>query len=130
MAEHVAQDFNSLRAVSHVPKFDSTNHREWNYEIHLCFQAMEVDCVVLGTELCPAEERNEENLLLNEAAIRQWTRKDVLARNCIMATITKEMKENLYICVNATQMWKKAEPTVSTANRRASTPTLAELLRL
>ncbi|KAK4017127.1 hypothetical protein OUZ56_032080 [Daphnia magna] len=55
MAEHVAQDFNSLRAVSHVPKFDSTNHREWNYEIHLCFQAMEVDCVVLGTELCPAE---------------------------------------------------------------------------
>ncbi|EFX80090.1 hypothetical protein DAPPUDRAFT_318972 [Daphnia pulex] len=55
MAEHVAQDFNSLRAVSHVPKFDGTNHREWNYEIHLCFQAMEIDCVVLGTELCPVE---------------------------------------------------------------------------
>ena len=64
MAEHVAQDFNSLRAVSHVPKFDGTNHREWNYEIHLCFQAMEVDSVVLGTELCPAEVTNF-NLSLN-----------------------------------------------------------------
>ncbi|KAI9549299.1 hypothetical protein GHT06_007414 [Daphnia sinensis] len=54
MAEHAAPD-NSMRAVSHVPKFDGTNHREWNYEIDLCFQNLDIADVVLGLELCPDE---------------------------------------------------------------------------
>jgi nitroreductase len=54
MAEHAVPD-NSMRAVSHVPKFDGTNHREWNYEIDLCFQNLDIADVVLGLELCPDE---------------------------------------------------------------------------
>ena len=54
MADQAAQD-NSLRSISHVPKFDGTNHREWNYEIDLCFQNLDIAEVVLGTELCPNE---------------------------------------------------------------------------
>jgi hypothetical protein len=44
-----------MRAVAHVPKFDGTNHREWNYQLHLSFQGMEIDQVVTGTEVLPEE---------------------------------------------------------------------------
>lgn len=55
MAEHAANDIGSMRAVAHEPKFDGTNHREWNYQLHLSFQGMEIDQVVTGTELVPEE---------------------------------------------------------------------------
>ncbi|EFX65098.1 hypothetical protein DAPPUDRAFT_117556 [Daphnia pulex] len=54
MAEHAVPD-NSMRAVSHIPKFDGTDHREWNYEIDLCFQNLDIADVMLGLELCPDE---------------------------------------------------------------------------
>ncbi|KZS05277.1 TE: Gypsy retrotransposon integrase 1-like protein [Daphnia magna] len=55
MADHALQvpTYSSLRAVSHVPKFDRMNHHEWNSEIDLCFQILDIADVVLGTELCP-----------------------------------------------------------------------------
>ena len=88
MAEHVAQDFNSFRAVSHVPKFDGTNHREWNYEIHLCFQAMEVDSVVLGTELCPAEVTNFNlHSTIRTERVEKSALWYMLSVNCLMVTI-------------------------------------------
>lgn len=55
MAEHNTHDIGSMRAVAHVPKFDGTNHREWNYQLHLSFQGMEIDEVVTGAELLPEE---------------------------------------------------------------------------
>ena len=61
MAEHAVPD-NSMRAVSHVPKFDGTNHREWNYEIDLCFQNLDIADVVLGLELCPDEVNSHRNI--------------------------------------------------------------------
>ena len=57
MEDHVAPDY-SFRAfpqLSHVPKFDGSNHREWNYELDLCFQNLEIAGIVLGQELCPIE---------------------------------------------------------------------------
>jgi hypothetical protein len=33
MAENEIQDNQPLRAIAHLPKFDGTNHREWNFEI-------------------------------------------------------------------------------------------------
>ena len=62
MAEHVAPD-NSMRAVSHIPKFDGSNHREWNYEIDLCFQNLEIAEVVLGQEVCSTEVKQSRELL-------------------------------------------------------------------
>lgn len=53
------------------------------------------------------QEFNDDGQLVNDAAIRQWNRKDVLARNCIMATTSKDMKENLYTCTTSAQMWTK-----------------------
>ena len=35
MAENEIQDNQPLRAIAHLPKFDGTNHREWNFEIDL-----------------------------------------------------------------------------------------------
>ncbi|KZR98479.1 Uncharacterized protein APZ42_006087 [Daphnia magna] len=55
MAEHNTHDIGSMRAVAHVPKFDGTNHREWNYQLHLSFQGTEIDEVVTGAELLPEE---------------------------------------------------------------------------
>ncbi|EFX69443.1 hypothetical protein DAPPUDRAFT_258523 [Daphnia pulex] len=70
MAEHAVPD-NSMRAVSHVPKFDGTNHREWNYEIDLCFQNLDIADVVLGLELCPDEDYDDDGDIANETEIRQ-----------------------------------------------------------
>lgn len=63
MAEHAVPD-NSMRAVSHVPKFDGTNHREWNYEIDLCFQNLDIADVVLGLELCPDEVNSHRYIFI------------------------------------------------------------------
>ena len=54
MAEHAVQE-NSLWTISNVPKFDGTNHREWNYEIDLRFQNLDIAQVVSGLKGCPAE---------------------------------------------------------------------------
>ncbi|KAK4013376.1 hypothetical protein OUZ56_025874 [Daphnia magna] len=104
MAEHEIQDNQPLRAVAHLPKFDGSNHREWNFEIDLVFQHHELKDLVSGTELRPEElrlretlsaltlctshfitERNEAGELLNDAAIRLWTRKNITALNFIFA---------------------------------------------
>jgi hypothetical protein len=31
---------NHLRDVGHVPKFDGSNYREWNYELRMMFQQL------------------------------------------------------------------------------------------
>ncbi|EFX69600.1 hypothetical protein DAPPUDRAFT_113528 [Daphnia pulex] len=108
MAEHEIQDNQPLRAVAHLPKFDGSNHREWNFEIDLVFQYHELKDLVSGTELRPEEERNEAGELQNDAAIRLWTRKNITALNFIFASITKKIKENLYTPgLNAAQIWTK-----------------------
>jgi hypothetical protein len=54
------------------------------------------------------QDYDDDGDITNEMEIRQWKKKDVLARNCIMATITREMKQNLYTPgLNAAQMWTK-----------------------
>lgn len=58
MAEHVVQD-NSMRTVQHVPKFDGTNYREWNYEMDLAFQQLDIIQVVSGALTCPEEVTND-----------------------------------------------------------------------
>ncbi|KAI9558378.1 hypothetical protein GHT06_015151 [Daphnia sinensis] len=50
MAENEIQDNQPLRAIAHLPKFDGTNHREWNFEIDLVFQHHDLKDVVLGNE--------------------------------------------------------------------------------
>ncbi|EFX61387.1 hypothetical protein DAPPUDRAFT_122089, partial [Daphnia pulex] len=53
-------------------------------------------------------DRNEAGELLNDAAIRLWTRKNITAINFIFASITRKMKENLYTPgLNAAQIWAK-----------------------
>ncbi len=73
MAEHVANDIGSMRAVAHVPKFDGTNHREWNYQLILSFQGMEIDEVVTGTEVLPDEviQLTQSNLLLSNLSFER-----------------------------------------------------------
>ncbi|EFX76584.1 hypothetical protein DAPPUDRAFT_248686 [Daphnia pulex] len=55
MAENDVQDNQPLRAIAHLPKFDGTNHREWNFEIDLVFQHHDLKDVVLGNEVLPEE---------------------------------------------------------------------------
>ncbi|EFX61683.1 hypothetical protein DAPPUDRAFT_338459, partial [Daphnia pulex] len=55
MAENEVQDNQPLRAIAHLPKFDGTNHREWNFEIDLVFQHHDLKDVVLGNEVFPEE---------------------------------------------------------------------------
>ena len=55
MAENEIQDNQPLRAISHLPKFDGTNHREWNFEIDLVFQHHDLKELVLGSEVLPEE---------------------------------------------------------------------------
>ena len=64
MEDHVAPDysFRALPQLSHVPKFDGSNHREWNYELDLCFQNLEIAGIVLGQELCPIEVKQSREL--------------------------------------------------------------------
>lgn len=57
MTDHAAQD-NSMRTVQHVPKFDGTNYREWNYEMDLAFQQLDINQVVSGVLTCPEEVTN------------------------------------------------------------------------
>ncbi|KZS03947.1 Uncharacterized protein APZ42_033208 [Daphnia magna] len=55
MDENEIQDNQPLRAIAHLPKFDGTNHREWNFEIDLVFQHHDLKDVVLGNEVLPEE---------------------------------------------------------------------------
>lgn len=73
MAEHVANDIGSMRAVAHVPKFDGTNHMEWNYQLILSFQGMEIDGVVTGTEVLPVEviQFSQPNLMLSNLSFER-----------------------------------------------------------
>ena len=43
-------------------------------------------------------EEDEDGIafIANQAEIRLWERKEILAKNCIFSTIGKEMKQNLY----------------------------------
>ncbi len=62
-----------MRAVAHVPKFDGTNHREWNYQLILSFQGMEIDGVVTGTEVLPVEviQLTQPNLMLSNLSFER-----------------------------------------------------------
>ena len=72
MEDHVAPDY-SFRAfpqLSHVPKFDGSNHREWNYELDLCFQNLEIAGIVLGQELCPIEVKQSREFFFYSLSCR------------------------------------------------------------
>lgn len=38
----MANNDNHLRDVAHVPKFDGTNFREWNFELSMMFQQLDL----------------------------------------------------------------------------------------
>lgn len=44
-----------LRAISHLPKFDRTNVREWKFEMDLALNQYDLKEIVAGTSLRPAE---------------------------------------------------------------------------
>ena len=53
------------------------------------------------------QRTNGEGQVTNTAEIEAWNLKDVTSRNYIFATLTKPMKESLYSCGTAADMWTK-----------------------
>lgn len=48
-------------------------------------------------------------VVTNRKEIDAWNLKDVTARNYIFATLAKPMKENLYSCTTAAEMWTRLD---------------------
>ena len=54
------------------------------------------------------DQQDDEVVLVNGDEIRAWQKKEIFAKNCIFATITKEMKQHLYTPgLTSAQMWNK-----------------------
>ncbi|EFX64048.1 hypothetical protein DAPPUDRAFT_267148, partial [Daphnia pulex] len=107
MASNVSE--NHLKDVSHVPKFDGSNFREWSYELRMILQQLGFLSIMEARvgHTFPTERTNDEGQVTNTAEIEAWNLKDVTSRNYIFATLTKPMKESLYSCNTAADMWTK-----------------------
>ena len=95
----------SFREVSHIAKFNGRNFALWKFGCWLLLEQHNLVQIVNGDELFPAEDINAEGEIVNEEEMAEWTRRDILARNYLVATIETEQQRSLVNCTNANQMW-------------------------
>lgn len=94
MAEHEIQDNQPFRAVAHLPKFDGSNHREWNFEIDLVFQHHELKDLVSGTELRPEEVKHFKFFACMLGVFFAWTALPIWLITCITTENKKPDAKN------------------------------------
>ncbi|XP_046462670.1 uncharacterized protein LOC124208838 [Daphnia pulex] len=95
----------SFREVSHIAKFNGNNFSLWKFGCWLLLEQHNLVGIVNGDELYPAENINPEGEIVNEQQMEDWIRRDILARNYLVATIETQQQRSLVNCTNAREMW-------------------------
>ncbi|XP_046452751.1 uncharacterized protein LOC124200525 [Daphnia pulex] len=95
------------REISHAVKFNGKNFPLWKFGCWLKLEQHNLVQIVNGTEQIPEQDFNEDGEVVNFEAIKDWARRDILARNYLIATIEHQQQRTLINCHTAHEMWTR-----------------------
>ena len=97
----------TARDLTQVPRLDGTNFSLWKIRVNIIFEKQELLDVVLGNDVCPTQTTPVSEAAT--AAIKNWRKKDVAARDIIVSTMEPSLCNILLTCTTAASMRKRLE---------------------
>ncbi|XP_045029738.1 uncharacterized protein LOC123472391 [Daphnia magna] len=88
--------------IKHIDKFDGTNYQQWKHGLLMELELVELLDIVEGYEQCPDEifaddanfeDENNYPIPTNIGALKEWRKKDCIARTMIYHTNDKERQK-------------------------------------
>ena len=79
--------FNSREHIGNVYKFDGSNFTLWKFQVWLVLEQRDLTNVILGSELEPPAQTDDDGKITNEDAIKKWKQKGIATRAILVSTI-------------------------------------------